>query len=212
MYDDDENEISCKVVLVGNSGVGKTCIINQYITNVFNEEQLTTTGATYSTKKLFIESKNKTISFEIWDTAGQGKYRSLTKMFYKDSSIVIMVYDITNEESFNDIKNYWFEEVINNINENVIMAIVGNKNDLIENEKVNEEEVKNFANEKGMHYAFISAKMKNGIDELFKDIGNKYYDSLKITDDDEEFNKNKKLSKKGLKNDKTVAKKKCCKQ
>ena len=212
MYDDDENEISCKVVLVGNSGVGKTCIINQYITNVFNEEQLTTTGATYSTKKLFIESKNKTISFEIWDTAGQEKYRSLTKMFYKDSSIVIMVYDITNEESFNDIKNYWFEEVINNINENVIMAIVGNKNDLIENEKVNEEEVKNFANEKGMHYAFISAKMKNGIDELFKDIGNKYYDSLKITDDDEEFNKNKKLSKKGLKNDKTVAKKKCCKQ
>ena len=63
MYDDDENEISCKVVLVGNSGVGKTCIINQYLTNVFNEEQLTTTGATYSTKKLFIESKNKTISF-----------------------------------------------------------------------------------------------------------------------------------------------------
>ena len=211
MYDDD-TEISCKVVLIGNSGVGKTSIINQYITNVFNEEQLTTTGATYSTKKLFIESKNKTISFEIWDTAGQEKYRSLTKMFYKDSSIVIMVYDITNEESFNDIKNYWFEEVINNINENVIMAIVGNKNDLIENEKVNEEEVKNFANEKGMHYAFISAKMKNGIDELFKDIGNKYYDSLQITDDDEEFNKNKKLSKKGLKNDKTVAKKKCCKQ
>ena len=211
MYDDD-TEISCKVVLIGNSGVGKTSIINQYITNVFNEEQLTTTGATYSTKKLFIESKNKTISFEIWDTAGQEKYRSLTKMFYKDSSIVIMVYDITNEESFNDIKNYWFEEVINNINENVIMAIVGNKNDLIENEKVNEEDVKNFANEKGMHYAFISAKMKNGIDELFKDIGNKYYDSLKITDDDEEFNKNKKLSKKGLKNDKTVAKKKCCKQ
>ena len=211
MYDDD-TEISCKVVLIGNSGVGKTSIINQYITNVFNEEQLTTTGATYSTKKLLIESKKKTISFEIWDTAGQEKYRSLTKMFYKDSSIVIMVYDITNEESFNDIKNYWFEEVINNINENVIMAIVGNKNDLIENEKVNEEEVKNFANEKGMHYAFISAKMKNGIDELFKDIGNKYYDSLKITDNDEEFNKNKKLSKKGLKNDKTVAKKKCCKQ
>ena len=210
MYDDD-TEISCKVVLIGNSGVGKTSIINQYITNVFNEEQLTTTGATYSTKKLLIESKKKTISFEIWDTAGQEKYRSLTKMFYKDSSIVIMVYDITNEESFNDIKNYWFEEVINNINENVIMAIVGNKNDLIENEKVNEEEVKNFANEKGMHYAFISAKMKNGIDELFKDIGNKYYDSLKITDDDEEFNKNKKLSKKGLKNDKTLAKKKCCK-
>ena len=211
MYDDD-TEISCKVVLIGNSGVGKTSIINQYITNVFNEEQLTTTGATYSTKKLLIESKKKTISFEIWDTAGQEKYRSLTKMFYKDSSIVIMVYDITNEDSFNDIKNYWFEEVINNINENVIMAIVGNKNDLIENEKVNEEEVKNFANEKGMHYAFISAKMKNGIDELFKDIGNKYYDSLKISDDDEEFNKNKKLSKKGLKNDKTVAKKKCCKQ
>ena len=212
MYDDDEDEISCKVVLVGNSGVGKTCIINQYITNVFNEEQLTTTGATYSTKKLFIESKNKTISFEIWDTAGQEKYRSLTKMFYKDSSIVIMVYDITNEESFNDIKSYWLDEVINNSNENVIMAIVGNKSDLIENEKVKEEDVKNFANEKGMHYAFISAKMKNGIDELFKDIGNKYYDSLKITDDDEEFNKNKKLSKKGLKNDKTVAKKKCCKQ
>ena len=210
MYDDD-TEISCKVVLIGNSGVGKTSIINQYITNVFNEEQLTTTGATYSTKKLLIESKKKTISFEIWDTAGQEKYRSLTKMFYKDSSIVIMVYDITNEESFNDIKSYWFDEVITNSNENVIMAIVGNKSDLIENEKVKEEDVKNFANEKGMHYAFISAKMKNGIDELFKDIGNKYYDSLKITDDNEELNKSKKLSKKALKNNKNVIKKKCCK-
>jgi small GTP-binding protein len=211
MYDDD-TEISCKVVLIGNSGVGKTSIINQYITNVFNEEQLTTTGATYSTKKLLIESKKKTISFEIWDTAGQEKYRSLTKMFYKDSSIVIMVYDITNEESFNDIKNYWFEEVINNINENVIMAIVGNKNDLIENEKVNEEEVKNFANEKGMHYAFISAKMKNGIDELFKDIGKKFlHPDSEITSNmtnEELKNKGEKLQREKIKNEQK--KRNCC--
>ena len=209
--EEDDNEICCKVVLIGNSGVGKTCIINQFISNEFNDQQFTTTGATFSTKKLFIQAKKKTISFEIWDTAGQEKYRALTKMFYKDSSIVIIVYDITRKESFDEIKNYWFKEVKENTNEDVIMALIGNKNDLIDMEEIKEEEARNFANENGIYFACVSAKMKMGIEELFKDIGLKYLDTLKLYNKEETEKKKskKKINKKDLKKNKKKNKNFC---
>ena len=113
--DDDyekENEKICKVVLLGESGVGKTSIISRYINNNFSETLETTTGASYVSKNMtFKEYKNKTIRFEIWDTAGQEKYRSMTQIFYKDAQIAILVYDITNEESFEEIQNYWYDQV-----------------------------------------------------------------------------------------------------
>ena len=113
--DDDyeiENEKICKVVLLGESGVGKTSIISRYINNKFSETLETTTGASYVSKNMtFEEYKNKTIRFEIWDTAGQEKYRSMTQIFYKDAQIAILVYDITNEESYEEVQNYWYDQV-----------------------------------------------------------------------------------------------------
>ena len=113
--DDDyerEKEKICKVVLLGESGVGKTSIISSYINNKFSEALQTTTGASYVSKSMtFKEYKNKIIRFEIWDTAGQEKYRSMTQIFYKDAQIAILVYDITNEESFEEIQNYWYDQV-----------------------------------------------------------------------------------------------------
>ena len=107
---------SFKVVLVGESGVGKTSIITQFIDQTFQEDQQSTTGGTFSTKSVICEG-GKILKFEIWDTAGQEKYRSLTTMFYKDANAAVMVYDVTRKESFDEIKNYWS----NQIKENSIM-------------------------------------------------------------------------------------------
>ena len=105
----------CKVVLLGESSVGKTCIITRFIDDIFYENIMTTTGASYATKSIvYNEHKNKVIKFEIWDTAGQEKYRSLTQIFYKDASIVIFVYDITKENTFKEIKEYWYQQIKEN--------------------------------------------------------------------------------------------------
>ena len=110
--EDDEGAQTCKVVLLGESGVGKTCIIARFINNTFEENLISTTGASYAGKTMtFDEYGGKSIKFEIWDTAGQEKYRSLTKIFYKDAGAAILVYDITRKESFEEIQKYWINQL-----------------------------------------------------------------------------------------------------
>ena len=112
MGDEDDEAQTCKVVLLGESGVGKTCIISRFINNTFDQDNLTTTGASYAGKTMtFDEFEGKAIKFEIWDTAGQEQYRSLTKIFYKDAAAAILVYDITRKDSFLELKNYWYDQV-----------------------------------------------------------------------------------------------------
>ena len=112
LTDEYENAQSCKVVLLGESGVGKTSIISRFINNVFGENIISTTGASYAGKTMtFDEFEGKAIKFEIWDTAGQEQYRSLTKIFYKDAAAAILVYDITRKDSFLELKNYWYDQV-----------------------------------------------------------------------------------------------------
>jgi small GTP-binding protein len=103
--------ISCKVVILGESGVGKTCIINRYINNTFNPESMTTSGASYASKTMYFENYEKNMKFDIWDTAGQEKFRSLTKIFYKETSVAILVYDVTRKESFEEVTKYWYHQI-----------------------------------------------------------------------------------------------------
>ena len=110
--DDYEDAQICKVVLLGESGVGKTSIISRFINNFFAENVISATGASYAGKTMiFDEFGGKKIRFEIWDTAGQEQYRSLTKIFYKDAAAAILVYDITRKGSFYALKNYWYDQV-----------------------------------------------------------------------------------------------------
>ena len=179
---------SFKVVLVGESGVGKTSIITQFIDQTFQEDQQSTTGGTFSTKSVICEG-GKILKFEIWDTAGQEKYRSLTTMFYKDANAAVMVYDVTRKESFDEIKNYWSNQIKENSPENIILVIAGNKSDLIEQETVDEEEARNFAKELNAIFISTSAKSSEGINSLFEEIAKKHTGSTNITikeDDGEE--------------------------
>ena len=155
-------------------------------------ELMSTNGATFSTKKNeFIEYK-KTISFEIWDTAGQEKYRSLAKMFFKDATVALIVYDITNKKSFEEIKQYWMNLVKENGPKEMIMYIVGNKSDLSEREAVNEEEVRNYAKSQNILFWSTSAKDATGINELFAEIGNKYLTEFKNCEEIKERKQRKK--------------------
>lgn len=167
-----EEELNCKIVLVGESGVGKTSIISQYIENEFTDKLLSTTGATFSTKTLTVGTK--ALAMEIWDTIGQEKYRSLTRMFYKEAVAAVLVYDITRKDSFDEIKNYWLEEVRNNAPENCILIICGNKNDLYLKEQIDENTAKEYATQNNALFFLTSAKDAGSVNAMFLEIGKKY--------------------------------------
>ena len=204
------NDITCKVVLVGDAGVGKTCIIQRYVNNKYKEENESTIASSYTYKTLELKKYNKTISFDIWDTAGQELYRALAKNFYINASIGIMVYDITRKESFESIKNYWCEQLKTSGEDNMIIAIAGNKCDLFTQEVVPEAEVKNYAKEIGAIFRLTSCKDSIGIDDLFRECGEKYLLDNKLIDATAENDKknNNKINNKNknnisLKNEKT---------
>ena len=109
----EDDLLQCKVVIIGESGVGKTCIISRFINDTFNPGQVPTLSASFVEKNIeFKEYDGKIIKFLIWDTAGQERFRSIGKIFYNDAKAIIMVYDITNEKSFEEIKNYWYNQIL----------------------------------------------------------------------------------------------------
>ena len=107
----DKEALQCKVVLIGEGAVGKTSIINRYTHNKFNESETITIGASFIAKTILLQDYNQSIKFEIWDTAGQEKYRALAKVFYKNAAVCVLVYDITRKNSFEALKNYWINEI-----------------------------------------------------------------------------------------------------
>lgn len=170
----NDTPIPCKVILVGESKVGKTSIISRY-TNTFKEKPETTLSA-YQKKKM-IEVNGYKIELEIWDTVGEERYRSVTSIFYKDALICILVYDITNRDSFESIKSYWHNAVIQNGMKDVILGVAGNKCDLYENEKVSEKEGKEYSDSINAYFKLVSAKNNISIDEFFKSLVEKFVES-----------------------------------
>ena len=164
-----------KVVLLGESGVGKTSIIAQFTSGKFDPDCVTSLSAQFISKTIEFENLQKAIKFDIWDTAGQEKYRALAKIFYKDAKVIILVYDITDQRSFDEVKSYWYEMVKTNADSDAMIAIVANKNDLYDNAQVSEEEAKEFAKSVGAIFQSTSAKSDSGITTLFDNIGQKYF-------------------------------------
>jgi small GTP-binding protein len=165
---------SIKVVLVGESGVGKTSIISQFTSKKFDPHRETSLSAQFISKTVNFQDLGKEIKFDIWDTVGQEKYRSLAKIFYKDAKVIVFVYDITTEYSFNELKNYWYEETRSNSDGNPILAVVGNKIDLYKEQKVSNNDGKEFAEKIGAIFQTTSAQSDSGISTLFDNIGKTY--------------------------------------
>ena len=169
-----------KVVLIGECGVGKTSIITQFIEQTFQEDQEPSIGGTSSTKSIICDN-GKILKFEIWDTAGQERYRSLTKMFYKDANAAILVYDITNKESFEEIKNYWANQIKESSPPGIILVIAANKYYIIDHEAVDEKEARKLAEELGAIFVKTTAKETESINDIFIQIAQKYTGSNEIT-------------------------------
>ena len=158
-----------KVILLGESGVGKTCIIERYMSNKFNSNLPSTLCSAYSIKKIIRD--NTLYEINICDTTGQEKYHSVTNLFVKGSNIVILVYSIDSVTSFNNLE-YWYSMVVDNLKDTeYILAIIGNKTDLFEEEVVSEEEGKRFAESKNAKFQLVSAKEDpDGINKLFDNL------------------------------------------
>ena len=150
----DENKI--KVILVGQMKVGKTNLIN--IVNKIDFQENTLTSSTTSiSEKTIILNNNKYI-LNIWDTMGQEKLRELVSIFFKNSKIVIFVYDVTDEYTFTEIDNYWYPKIKSTFGDNIILGLLGNKIDLVEQEVVNEERGNKYADSIGARFGLTSAK------------------------------------------------------
>ncbi len=198
---DSDVKISVKVVIIGEPGVGKTSIYNRFLFNKFDTNSIPTTGASYCQKVINIDKYNLKINFDIWDTAGQEKFRSLNKIFYKDADVALFIYDITRESSYKEIKTFWINELSTYSNEDIIKVLVGNKSDLYFDEKISEEEARTMADERKCMFRYTSALNSSGIDELFEAIGEKFLET-----NDESNEKSFKINR----NDKKIQKAGCC--
>ena len=194
-----------KLFLIGESGVGKSSIIKQFSSHVFDPDIDSSISSKVVSKTLEIREMKRIIKFNIWDTAGQEKYRSIAKIFYKDAKIIILVYNIVNKESFESLKSYWYPEVKSSTFSDVILAVVGNKHDLYNNSQVSDEEARNWADSIGAIFQYTSAKSNSGIDLLFENLAKKFFDpEFEYKKGDEEakkFYEMKKKEKENKKND-----------
>ena len=164
---------SIKVVLLGEAGVGKTCIIKQFIEKKFEQNTDSSLSAQFVSKTIEYVDFAKTLKFDIWDTVGQERFRSIAKIFYKDAHVVILVYDITSKKSFNALNDFWIGEIKNNCNGTPLFAIIGNKNDLYIKQEVDPLDAKDLAKKIGGIFQLTSAKTAEGISQLFDIIGKK---------------------------------------
>ena len=170
-----------KYIVIGDSSVGKSCIVAKYLTGGFEEEFKTTIGIEFGSKDLTIN--DKVYRLQIWDTAGQESFRSITRAYYKNSACSFIVYDVTNKQSFLNVQD-WFNECKKQTPRTVTMVLVGNKVDLEDKREVTYEEGENFARDNSMLFYETSAKNGNNIENMFYDsaeiIANKindgYYD------------------------------------
>lgn len=175
----NSNITSIKLVLLGEAAVGKSSIVLRFVSNDFAENKEPTIGAAFLTQRVNID--DHTIKFEIWDTAGQERFASLAPMYYRNSQAALVVYDVTKPQSFIKAR-HWVKELHEQASKGIIIALVGNKIDLLENQdrKVALEEAKSLAQEENLLFFETSAKTGDNINEVFLSIAEKM--PLKVHD------------------------------
>jgi Ras-related protein Rab-8A len=164
---------SYKVLLLGNSYVGKTCILLRFSEDIFKENYDVTIGLNYRIKSMTVE--NNPIKMQIWDTSGEEKFKAIAKNFYRGAHGVLLVYDICQKNSFLDVKS-WIEQIIENAdNDDIVMILCGNKCDNEKERKISKEEGENLAKNYGIPFFECSAKNNFNINEIFETMAQKIY-------------------------------------
>ena len=163
--DGPEYEYLFKLLLIGNSGVGKSCILMRYADNSFTENFFNTIGVDFKIKTISLN--DQVIKMQIWDTAGQDRFRTLTSSYYRGAHGIIIVYDVTNKDSFDNVRQ-WMTEIEKFASESVNKLLVGNKSDLEEQREVTSEEGMELAKKFDIPFLEVSAKNSTHVDDTFK--------------------------------------------
>jgi len=169
MLDDENYDLIFKIVLIGDSGVGKTNILSRYINNEFSLATQSTVGVEFGSK--IIKKNGKVIKLQIWDTAGQERYKSITSAYYKGSKGAFVVYDISRKTTYDNIDK-WIGELKTNGSEDVLIMLVGNKSDLEEKREVITEEVEKKAQEQKLAFCETSALNGKNVEYAFENLIN----------------------------------------
>ena len=212
MDDSEEYEMMIKVILIGDSGVGKTNIMSKFLKNQFLEDSKATVGVEFGSK-LFIQQGHK-IKAQIWDTAGQEKYKAITSAYYKGSKGALVIYDITQKETFANIEK-WVNDLKCKGDPKITIIIIGNKNDLEEKRQISKEQGEEKAKSFGCAFLETSAFSGDNIEKAFEMMVKEIYDKFTSDiggDDEEELDSNEKGEDLKLENvnPHNNEKKKCC--
>lgn len=164
-----------KLVLLGESAVGKSSIVHRFVKNTFDDMRESTIGAAFLTQTITLDDLNTTIKFEIWDTAGQERYKSLAPMYYRNANAALCVYDITSQSSFQKAQD-WIKELKRQAPDGIVIGLVGNKADMEDDRQVQALDVEEYIQIMSQDlakviYAECSAKTGDGVLDIFKKIG-----------------------------------------
>ena len=178
-------ELLYKVIIVGDTAVGKSNILSRYVKDEFSSNSKSTVGVELGIK--FLKIKNTKTKIQIWDTAGQERYRAITSSYFKGSNGCFIVYDITNEASFNNIEN-WYEQIQKETSKDIPILLVGNKCDLEDERKVPIEKGKEKAQNLNCAFFETSALKKINIDKIFEELVNNIYEKTGGNKNDDDIN------------------------
>ena len=186
MEEEESNyELLYKVIIIGDTAVGKSNILSRYVKDEFSSNSKSTVGVELGIN--FIKIKNTKTKIQIWDTAGQERYRAITSSYFKGSNGCFIVYDITNEASFNNIEN-WYEQIQKETSKDIPILLVGNKCDLEDERKVPIEKGKEKAQNLNCAFFETSALKKINIDKIFEELVNNIYEKTGGNKNDDDIN------------------------
>ena len=196
-------DLKFKIIVIGESRVGKTSLIKRYTKDQFGGVYLTTVGIDFQDKTIEIEDKK--VKLQVWDTAGQERFRNVAKNYFQSSNGFLLVFDITDKESFQKLNDFWMDQLNMHAPKKAKSVLVGNKSDLAGQRQVSIEDAEEFAKDNNLKYYEVSAKEGTKVVELFFYLANEIYQSHTY----EEINENKTITLKKEKS-KKKDKKKCC--
>ena len=191
----EQKEFIYKILLLGDSSVGKTCFLMRYTDNTFQDIHMSTIGLDYKLKNVQLEN-GKMVKIQVWDTAGQDRFRSITKNYYKGAHGIILIYDVTEQKSFDNVKN-WMAQIKEEVSERVSIVLVGNKIDDEDNRKISTEQGESMAKDYEIIFFECSAKTGQNIDEIFNNLVKKVVENFSKSSDSGQKLKNKKKKGKG---------------